>query len=112
LGNWVKAWRHANPEPDKALSPVERARVSEMEAEIRRLRMENEFGKKSSHGAVGVTRVVMRIRGWLRHVVGWTMVWSSGLTSPPLGAVSPEKSMTWGSGAPGRAAFERELQTP
>jgi transposase-like protein len=21
LGNWVKAWRHANPEPDKALSP-------------------------------------------------------------------------------------------
>ncbi len=48
LGNWVKAWRHANPEPDKALSPVERARVSEMEAEIRRLRMENEFLKKAA----------------------------------------------------------------
>ena len=46
LGNWVKAWRDANPEPDKSLSPVERARVSEMEAEIRRLRMENEFLKK------------------------------------------------------------------
>ncbi len=40
LGNWVKAWRDANPEPDMALSPVERARVSEMEVEIRRLRME------------------------------------------------------------------------
>src|SRR5664279_4351832 len=46
LGNWVKAWRDANPEPDKSLSPLERARVSEMESEIRRLRMENEFLKK------------------------------------------------------------------
>jgi transposase len=42
----VKAWRDANPEPDKSLSPLERARVSEMESEIRRLRMENEFLKK------------------------------------------------------------------
>ncbi len=48
LGNWMKAWRHANPEPDPALSPVERARVNEMEAEIRRLRMENEFLKKAA----------------------------------------------------------------
>lgn len=49
LGNWVKAWRHANPEPGEGvLSPVERARVSEMEAEIRRLRMENEFLKKAA----------------------------------------------------------------
>lgn len=48
LGNWMKAWRDANPEPDPALSPVERARVSEMEAEIRRLRMENEFLKKAA----------------------------------------------------------------
>ena len=48
LGNWVKAWRDANPEPDKAISPVERVRVSEMEAEIRRLRMENEFLKKAA----------------------------------------------------------------
>jgi transposase len=46
-GNWVKAWRDANPEPDKALSAVEQARVSEMEAEIRRLRMENEFLNKA-----------------------------------------------------------------
>jgi transposase-like protein len=48
LGNWVTAWRDANPEPDKALSPVERARVKEMEDEIRRLRMENEFLKKAA----------------------------------------------------------------
>ena len=48
LGNWVKAWRDANPEPEQAISPVERVRVSEMEAEIRRLRMENEFLKKAA----------------------------------------------------------------
>ena len=53
LGNWMKAWRHANPEPDPVLSPVERARVSEMEAEIRRLRMENEFLKKAAAGSTG-----------------------------------------------------------
>jgi transposase len=48
LGNWVKAWRDANPEPETALSPVERARVKEMEDEIRRLRMENEVLKKAA----------------------------------------------------------------
>ena len=48
LGNWVKAWRDANPEPETALSPIERARVSELEEENRRLRMENEFLKKAA----------------------------------------------------------------
>ena len=48
LGNWVKAWRDANPEPEPELSPVERARVKEMEDEIRRLRMEIEFLKKAA----------------------------------------------------------------
>jgi transposase len=48
LGNWVKAWRDANPEPETALSPLERARVSELEEENRRLRMENEFLKKAA----------------------------------------------------------------
>jgi transposase-like protein len=42
LGNWVTAFRRENPEPDESVSPVERARVRDMEAEIRRLRMENE----------------------------------------------------------------------
>src|SRR3954447_26966806 len=48
LGNWVNLWRRDNPEPVPDLNPVERARVKEMEDEIRRLRMENEFLKKSS----------------------------------------------------------------
>ena len=46
LGNWVNQWKRDNPEPEKALSLVERARVVEMEGEIRKLRMENEFLKK------------------------------------------------------------------
>jgi transposase len=48
LGNWVNAWRRGHPEPEKALSPVERARVEELEDENRRLRMENEFLKKAA----------------------------------------------------------------
>jgi transposase-like protein len=48
LGNWVNAWRRENPEPDAPLTPMERARVKEMEDEIRRLRMENEFLKKAA----------------------------------------------------------------
>jgi transposase len=48
LGNWVKAWRDANPEPETALSPMERARMNELEEENRRLRMENEFLKKAA----------------------------------------------------------------
>ena len=38
LGNWVNAWRRNPPAPAEPLTPVERARVQEMEAEIRRLR--------------------------------------------------------------------------
>jgi transposase-like protein len=48
LGNWVTAWRRDHPEPGQALSPVERARVQELEDENRRLRMENEFLKKAA----------------------------------------------------------------
>ena len=48
LANWVNAWRRQHPEPDSSLSPVEIAKVKEMEAEIRRLRMENEFLKKAA----------------------------------------------------------------
>ena len=47
LGNWVNAWRREHPEPGEPLTPVECARVKEMEAEIRRVRMENEFLKKA-----------------------------------------------------------------
>lgn len=48
LGNWVKAWRDAHPEPVLELSPVERARMKELEEENRRLRLENEFLKKAA----------------------------------------------------------------
>ncbi len=48
LGNWVGAWRREHPEPDQPLTPVERARVKELEDENRRLRMENEFLKKAA----------------------------------------------------------------
>ena len=33
LVNWVHAWREEHPEPDQPLSPVERARVRELEDE-------------------------------------------------------------------------------
>jgi transposase len=48
LGNWVKVWRDANPEREPKLSPVERARMNELEEENRRLRMENELTRKSA----------------------------------------------------------------
>jgi len=48
LGNWVNTWRREHPEAEPTISPVERARVKEMEDEIRRLRMENEFLKKAA----------------------------------------------------------------
>lgn len=48
LGNWVNAWRRENPEPDEPMTLTERARVKEMEDEIRRLRLENEFLKKAA----------------------------------------------------------------
>ena len=48
LGNWVNAWRRDHPEPEQQLTPVERARVNELQEENRRLRMENEFLKKAA----------------------------------------------------------------
>ena len=48
LGNWVNAWRRAHSDLDQPLTPVERARVTELEDEVRRLRMENEFLKKAA----------------------------------------------------------------
>jgi transposase-like protein len=48
LGNWVNAWKREHPEPDQPISPVERARVKELEDEVARLRMENEFLKKAA----------------------------------------------------------------
>jgi transposase-like protein len=107
LGNWVNLWRRDNPEPVPDLNPVERARVKEMEDEIRRLRMENEFLKKVVMPPPAAAPGGDENRRW-PGVPGWCgrsmMRAPSGPTSLPLGAASPEKSMTWRSGAPGRAA--------
>jgi len=46
LGKWVKAWRDDHHDPK--VSPTERAHMNELEAEVRRLRMENEFLKKAA----------------------------------------------------------------
>ena len=51
LGNWVNTWRREHPEPEPEITPTERARVAEMEDEIRRLRVENEFLKKAALGS-------------------------------------------------------------
>src|SRR5919106_4638407 len=56
LGNWVNAWRRDNPEPEQPLTPMERARVTELEEENRRLRMENEFLKKPRPSSPGRSR--------------------------------------------------------
>jgi transposase len=48
LGNWVHAWKAEHPETSPEESPVDRARISELEAEVARLRMENEFLKKAA----------------------------------------------------------------
>jgi len=68
LGNWVNEWKKNNPEPDKALTPMERARVAEMEAEMRRLRMENEFLKKAA-AYVGDRCQVPVSSSWSRRVL-------------------------------------------
>jgi hypothetical protein len=36
-------WTYENPDPETALTSTEGARMAEMEDEVRRLRMENEF---------------------------------------------------------------------
>jgi transposase len=40
LGNWVNTWKRENPEPEPDLTPLDRARIGEMQKEIRELRME------------------------------------------------------------------------
>ena len=40
---WVKAYREANPEVEPPLTVSERARLAELEREVRELRLEREF---------------------------------------------------------------------
>ncbi|SRR5260221_6063407 len=49
LGNWVKKAKDAEAEPGEAApSPEERKRIRDLEAEVRRLNLENAFLKKAS----------------------------------------------------------------
>ncbi len=49
LGNWVAAWRTAHADAgEPELTLTERARLRELEREVRDLRMENEFLGKAT----------------------------------------------------------------
>ena len=48
LGTWLSRYREDHPGDEPELTPKEAAEVEEMKAEIRRLRMENEFLKKAA----------------------------------------------------------------
>lgn len=48
LRNWVGAYRKAHPVPEDELTIPERARLKQLEAEVRELRAENEFLGKAT----------------------------------------------------------------
>jgi transposase-like protein len=49
----ASAWWSDNPEPEQSLTSTDRVRLSELEHENRRLRLENEFLKKAAPGSRG-----------------------------------------------------------
>jgi len=48
LGNWVNAWRAEHVDDEPTLTLTERARLTQLEREVRDLRMENEFLGKAT----------------------------------------------------------------
>jgi transposase len=48
LGNWVNAYRRTHPVDEQPLTVSERARLRELEKEVRELRMRNEFLGKAA----------------------------------------------------------------
>jgi len=48
LGNWVNAYRRNHPVEERPLEVSDRARLKELEREVRELRMQNEFLKKAA----------------------------------------------------------------
>lgn len=48
LGNWVNAYRRAHPGEEAPLTISERARLRELEKEVRELRMKTEFLGKAA----------------------------------------------------------------
>lgn len=48
LGNWINKYREEHPVEEEPLSVPERIRLKELEAEVRELRMKNEFLGKAA----------------------------------------------------------------
>jgi len=48
LGNWVDQYRESHPVTEVPLNVPERVRLKELEAEVRELRMKNEFLGKAA----------------------------------------------------------------
>jgi transposase len=48
LGNWVNTWRKEHAHEETPLTVSERARLRELEREVRELRMHNDFLKKAA----------------------------------------------------------------
>jgi transposase len=48
LGNWVNAYRRTHPVDEQPVTVSERARLRELEKEVRELRMRNEFLGKAA----------------------------------------------------------------
>jgi len=48
LGNWVNAWKKAHGGDEAPLAVSDRARLRELEREVRELRMQNDFLKKAA----------------------------------------------------------------
>ncbi len=48
LGNWVNAYRRDHADDEPALNVSERARLREVERQLRDVKMENEFLKKAA----------------------------------------------------------------
>src|SRR4051794_33373230 len=111
LGNWMNIWRRENPEPTTELTPVERARVKEMEDEIRRLRMENEFLKKVVMPPLAAPGGDEN-RGWPGLVWAVDDAETVRLDVAAAWCREPGKKYdveVWGTRS---CCFERELQTP
>lgn len=87
LGNWVKLYREQNPEPEPELKPSDRVRLAELEAEVRELRMENEFLKKAaldSNRQCNTPSQLMLEVGYGENRTAWT---SGDPTPPSLGTM-------------------------
>ena len=66
LGNWVGTYRRAHAGDEPALSINERARLRELEAEVRELKMEREFlGKAAAilRASISEREVLVHQRG-------------------------------------------------